>query len=150
MSDTSWWQRKLGGGNGQAPSRPQATPNTWNTQRAGAPAPAWAPPPQAPIEEYDSPDPAPPGQIHALDAVVRFKGSKSAQKERELCPNCSTGGRQVYLFSRAAGQDMQGKQVRLTKINTSGQQCPPASVCFECGYNGIFETFGGSLSDMNG
>lgn len=146
MTDVSWWQRKLG----TAP-RPGPTPQTWNLPQVRQPTPNYAPPPtDLPIEEYESGEPAPPGQMHALDAVVRWKGSKTAQREQTLCPNCTTGSRKVYLFSRAQGQNEAGGNVRLTKINTAGQTCAPASVCFECGYNGIFEAFGGSLSDMNG
>lgn len=146
MSDVSWWQKKLG----TAP-RPQSTPGTWNLPQVRQPTPNYqAPPEDLPVQQWDGGDPAPPGQIHALDAVVRFKGSKTAQREQTLCPNCSMGGRKVYLFSRAQGQNESGAMVRLTKINSAGQACAPASVCFECGYNGLFEPFGGTLNDQIG
>lgn len=152
MSDSSsWWAKKLGTAPAPAPPRPTNVPNTWNVPVQREPTPNYQPPPDdLPVEHYDAPAPAPPGQMHALDAVVRFKGSKTAQREQTLCPNCTTGSRKVYLFSRAMGQNESGGMVRLTKMNSNGQACAPASVCFECGYNGLFEAFGGSLSDMHG
>jgi len=151
MSDSSsWWAKKLGGGSAPAPSRPTNVPNTWNVPIQREPTPAhMAPPDDLPVEHYDAPAPAPPGQLHALDAVVRFKGSKAAQNERMECPNCTSPSRKVYLFSRAQGQNENGSRVTLAKMNANGQMCAPASVCFECGYNGLFEAFGGSLSDMS-
>jgi len=143
-----WWQKKLGVGTQAPAQRPTNVPNTWNVPVVRQPT--MAPPDDIPLEEYDAPAPAPPGNIHALDAVARFKGSKSAQRERAECPNCTSPSRKVYLFSRAQGQNENGNMVRLAKMNANGQMCSPASVCFECGYNGLFEAFGGSLNDQLG
>ena len=139
MGDSaSWWAKKLG----QPVAPPPSTPNTWNTPQVGQPTPSYqAPPSNLPIQQYEgAPEVNATGQLHVLDAAARWKGSREAQREQQLCPNCSTPSRPVYLFSRAISQNESGSgMVRMTKINSNtGQTCEPAHSCFECGYNGLF------------
>lgn len=132
-----WWAKKLG----IAPAPVKSTPDTWNVPRHQPPTPAYERPPQ---QQYIPPadnDPIPTdenGQIHFMDAAIRWKGGDATKKEHGICPNC---GSRNY-FSRSQGQ---GRRIGL--INRSGQKCQPAPICFECGYNGLFESFGGGLTE---
>lgn len=132
-----WWARKLG----MPQAQPTATPDTWNLPRHAPPTPAHAPPPQQQyVPQAEQPIiPDENGQVHMGDAVIRWRGGDGTTKETQECPNC---GSRNY-FSRSRGQ---GKRIGL--MNKHGQACQPAPICFECGYNGMFEAFGGAFTDL--
>lgn len=129
----SWWAKRLG----TAPP-PTSTPDAWNMPRYAPPTPSHVQAPQQQfVPQMEAPVLDENGQMHMADAIVRWRGGDGTKKETQTCPNC--GGRNY--FSRSSGQ---GKRIGL--MNRSGQACPPAPICFECGYNGIFESFGGGLT----
>jgi hypothetical protein len=132
-----WWAKKLG----MPQAQPQATPDTWNTPRHVPPTPSYQqPPPQQYVQPTDAPVVDENGQVHVGDAIIRWRGG-DGNKEQGLCPNCNSRN----YFSRSKGQ---GKRIGL--MNKNGQACTPAPICFECGYNGMFEAFGGAFTDLGG
>ena len=141
MGDAAgWWARKLG-----TTPAPSSTPDTWSLPRHAAPTPAYAPAPPPVIPQVDALVADEHGQVHVGDAIVRWRGG-DGMAERMHCPRCAARGKQGNLmFSRSHGQ---GQRIGL--INKSGQQCAPAPICFECGYNGLYEPFGGDLNGLAG
>lgn len=79
--------------------------------------------------------------MHVGDAITRWRGGDGA-RDGMSCPNCQAKGKPGRLmFSRTKGQG-----ASLGKINQHGQTVAPAPMCFECGYNGIYQPFGGDLN----
>lgn len=140
----SWYQRHVGGGPVHAPTPVQPGPSYPGTQqvlpRYQQPVPGHMPPGQQYIESQ--PETAVPvdenGQIHFMDAAVRWRGGKGTKTETMSCPNCGAGcpkckGR--MFFSRKEN----------TKITQNGAAAP-APICYCCGYNGLYSPFGGDLN----
>jgi hypothetical protein len=141
MGAVDWWAKKLGT---ERPA-PTSTPDTWNLPRHMPPTPAH----QMPQQSYVPPSNAlvadENGQVHVGDAIMYWQGGEGT-KEGLHCPRCAAKGKKSNLmFGRTHGQGQ-----KLGLINKSGQHCSPAPICFSCGYNGLYEPFGGDLNDMVG
>lgn len=123
---SNWWASKLG--NAPAPAqRPQSTPPTYATPpiriaREVVPPPAYSQPTH--VLTRQEPPQEPPvdanGQVHIIDAVRRWKGTKDAQAI-DSCPSC--GSPHVFAIRRGG-------------VNGNS----PAPRCTACGWNGgLFE-----------
>lgn len=75
------------------------------------------------------------GQIHFMDAAMRWRGGKGTKTETGRCPECGSAN----FFSRKEG----------TKMTANGPVAP-APQCFDCGFNGVYEPFGGDLNSTVG
>ncbi len=139
---SDWWARKLQQQAPQAPQQPQHSypPVGYRPPPVAPQAPVqrpMAPPQQRPQGEmpgYQEPlregerqqvlDPNrdPNEQMDIVTALHYWKGGEAHRRERSLaCPSC---GSRNY-FSRKGAWQRAGSA--------------PASHCFECGYNGIYE-----------
>lgn len=119
MADTGWYARRLGGQQTLPPQNPN--PNYPPTYQPTAP------PPGPPPNQYQQPQPVgpggqplPEGQIPIMDAVQMWRGGPAHRTDPHPCPSC--GGQHYY--SRTQGPS---------------RGPAPAPMCFDCGYNGMFD-----------
>ncbi len=118
---SNWWASKLGS-TPAAPARGNSTPPTYRSAegiRIAAQPPA--PPPaysQQQTIQAPADDSAMPAQMHIMDAIKRFRGSRAANAI-ESCPAC--GSPHVFQVSKSYGG------------------ASPAPRCTACGWNGLFD-----------
>jgi hypothetical protein len=138
MSD-NWFAKKLAEMRGQ-PAPPVQQPGYYPP----GPPERWSPPGQQvvviPTHQHqqfqqgvvDTPLPADEhGQVHVWDAVQRWRGGRGTKTETAACPQC--GGNNFFSRKNAV---------------TRGHA--PAPLCYDCGYNGLFEQFGNSDAEFRG
>lgn len=131
MGAVDWWAKKLGT---QQPTQ-RSTPDTWNLPRHTTPTPGYEPHQQQYIPQYDALPVDENGQMHFMDGAVRWQGGEGTHTETQRCPKCHSGN----YFSRKS-------EAKFTKNGAA----TPAPQCFNCGYNGIYTPFGGSLNSIAG
>lgn len=112
-----WFARKLGGGGGTA--QPSATPR----YPATSTPPAWRPPPLPRPGDHTRVT-----EQNFHEMAGQWQGGKGVA-DAAMCPRCGSDA----LFSRSTEKKI--------NVNT-GQTCTPAPICYECGYNGMFEQIG--------
>jgi hypothetical protein len=119
-NDKGWWDRALG----RAPAQPRPVqPQAYQPQ----PQPQQAPPPgypqqgyQPPPQQYQQPQPVINNIHDAVGAMGMWQGGEAARTETHRCPQCGGG----HFYSRAQG---------------ARRGPPPAPLCFDCGYNAMFD-----------
>lgn len=116
-TDNDWWSRRLGEQHAPPPNYPPATypqqPQQGYPQhpQQGYPQqPQQGYPPQQPMVNADN----------LYQAAMTWQGGEAHRKETNRCPNC--GGN--HYFSRAAGVS---------------RGPAPAPLCYDCGFNGMFQ-----------
>lgn len=124
MGAVDWWSKKLG--TDRPPATP--TPDTWNLPRHTPPTPAHQMPQQSYVPPANAMIPDENGQLHMGEAIMYWRGGEGTRKETNRCPKCNGAN----YFSRSD-----------QKVFTQNGAATPAPKCFNCGYNGLFEIFGG-------
>lgn len=122
---SNWWASKLGAPV-PAPSRPASTPPTYRpaegiriAAQPPAPPPAYSQQHRVPVQQVEEEELPAGGQMHIMDAIRRFKGSKAANAI-DSCPACGSS----HIF-------------QVTRGGVLGSV--PAPRCTACGWNGLFE-----------
>lgn len=110
-----WYARHLGGGTQAPPAPPQQNPNYPPAYQPSQPPPV-APPPTMTQQGQA----LPPGQMPLIDAVQMWRGGPAHRTDPHPCPQC--GG--DHYYSRTQGPS---------------RGPAPAPMCFDCGYNGMFD-----------
>lgn len=121
---SNWWASKLGAP-APTPTRTDSTPPTYRPAEgiriAAQPPPqppAYSQQHRVPVQQIEEELPAS-GQMHIMDAIKRFKGSRAANAI-ESCPSCGSS----HIF-------------QVTRGGVMG--AAPAPRCTACGWNGLFD-----------
>lgn len=116
MAD-DWWSRNLGGAPPPKPVPPAYT--------GVPPAIPHGYQPQVPVQQQQQHLRAPtqPQRVdpeNLFEQAMTWEGGEGVRKERTPCPQCGS----MHFFSRSS------------KVSRGPA---PAPVCYDCGYNGLFE-----------